>query len=84
MIKNADIICDLAWGDCGKGKVSSYLSKNKKYEVKNSANFGCSDNTNSGSCCLISLDIFFLCVFFIPDITYHLITAGSSISCSCL
>ena len=32
MIKNADIICDLAWGDCGKGKVSSYLSKNKKYD----------------------------------------------------
>ena len=32
MIKNADIICDLAWGDCGKGKVSAYLSKNKDYD----------------------------------------------------
>lgn len=31
MIDNVDIICDLAWGDCGKGKVSSYLSQNKKY-----------------------------------------------------
>jgi len=31
-VKNADIVCDLAWGDCGKGKISSWLSKNMKYD----------------------------------------------------
>ena len=32
MIKNVDIVADLSWGDTGKGKVCSYLSKNKDYD----------------------------------------------------
>ena len=28
-VKTVDIICDVAWGDCGKGKISHILSKRK-------------------------------------------------------
>ena len=27
----ADVIVDLQYGDCGKGKVTHYLCKNKRY-----------------------------------------------------
>jgi len=65
-------------------RVISADSKNKKYDVKNSVNLGWFSKTNWGTCCLTRVDIFFLFVFFLSDITYHLITAGSSISCTCL
>jgi len=32
MIDYADVVCDLSWGDTGKGKVSSYLAKNNNYD----------------------------------------------------
>lgn len=32
MIKYADVVSDLSWGDTGKGKVTSYLAKNNKYD----------------------------------------------------
>lgn len=31
MIKNVDIVCDLSWGDTGKGKVSAYLARTGDY-----------------------------------------------------
>ena len=30
-IINADVVVGLAWGDEGKGKITSYLAKNNKY-----------------------------------------------------
>lgn len=32
MINKVDIVADLSWGDTGKGKISSYLSKNNDYD----------------------------------------------------
>ena len=32
MINNADIVCGLAWGDEAKGKITSWLAKNKNYD----------------------------------------------------
>ena len=31
MIEYADVVCDLSWGDTGKGKVSAYLAKGGSY-----------------------------------------------------
>ena len=31
MIEFVDIVCDLSWGDTGKGKVSAYLARTGKY-----------------------------------------------------
>ena len=32
MINNVDIVCDLSWGDTGKGKVSAHLAKSGDYD----------------------------------------------------
>lgn len=32
MINNVDVVCDLSWGDTGKGKVSAYLAKSGDYK----------------------------------------------------
>ena len=32
MIKNVDIVADLSWGDTGKGKITSHLSRNNNYD----------------------------------------------------
>ena len=32
MIDNADVVCGLAWGDEAKGKITSWLTKNKNYD----------------------------------------------------
>ena len=32
MINNVDIVCDLSWGDTGKGKVSAHLAKSGEYD----------------------------------------------------
>jgi len=33
MIKHVDIVCDLSWGDTGKGKITNYLSSKNRYDV---------------------------------------------------
>jgi adenylosuccinate synthase len=33
MIEYADIVCDLVYGDCGKGKISAYLAKTNEYDL---------------------------------------------------
>jgi len=32
LIDNVDIVCDLSWGDTGKGKVSAHLAKSGEYD----------------------------------------------------
>lgn len=32
MINNVDVVCDLSWGDTGKGKVSAHLAKSGEYD----------------------------------------------------
>lgn len=32
MIKAADVVCGLAWGDEAKGKIAAWLAKNRKYD----------------------------------------------------
>ena len=31
-VRHVDIVADLSWGDTGKGKITSYLSRNNKYD----------------------------------------------------
>ena len=32
MIEYADVVCDVSWGDTGKGKIVSYLSRENNYD----------------------------------------------------
>ena len=40
-VRLADVICDVAWGDCGKGKISNLLSSRKNKDGSNYYNYVC-------------------------------------------